>query len=278
MRSSILSALGGNLHAALAVLRSSVELFIYHYWWRNRLEEEKSFHAFYSWLNAEKASPPFKQILTDVYKKLDLPLEAYGKDDIYKGYKKLCSYVHKPTIQESVTRIRRSNSTIVSHDELYYWLNLLLQVQRPLLDLAIAHAPQALFPVAIYRKFGFNIPIGTLFDESNFIPVQEAIGPSKVLAYQEHYKRNRSVKELLHWVNNRTDLSDEEILNTWSDDPINDADLDFSERVFHRATMVKARMRALMVGFVYASMDAELFAVDMENDNERKFKKFKQRN
>jgi len=53
LRECVLSGLNGSYHSSFAVLRSALELFLSHYWWRKRLQGEGSYEEFYRWLFGE---------------------------------------------------------------------------------------------------------------------------------------------------------------------------------------------------------------------------------
>ena len=259
IRSSVLISLGGHAHAGLAILRSALELFVLHYWWQNRANHNTNYRYIYAWLYTEKGTPPFKNIADDVYKDLRLPPSGSGRTELNEVYRKLCSYTHKPTMDECLVRIRGNNIPQPSLNELIYWLQVFVPTLNLMLDLAIAYTPQALFPVDICRKFGFNQPIGRLFDESNHIPIREALGIERRDTYRTHYADSESLRKLLDWSNSHPNLTDDQIMESWFLEPIDDAHLDFEQRTFHRTTKLKAWLRALMVGFTYSNTDLKLF-------------------
>lgn len=258
VRSSVLVALGSHVHAGLAVLRSGLELFVFHYWWQNHANHNANFQDIYAWLCGEKNTPPFRNVVDDVYKDLRLPATASGRTELNEVYRQLCSYAHKPVMEECLVKIRGNNMPEPSLNELVYWLKLFVPTLNLMLDLAIANAPQALFPVDVCRKFGFNGPLGRLFDESNHIPVREALGVERRDTYRAHYGDSESLRALLDRFNARPNLTDAQIMESWPLEPIDDAHLGFEERTFHRETQMKARLRALMVGFTYSNPDLEL--------------------
>jgi hypothetical protein len=135
-----------------------------------------------------------------------------------------------------VTTIRGGNIPGISYPEIHYWLSLLDQTQRVLIDIAIGNSPQALFPIEIHRKFGFATPVGALFDHSNFIPLSEALGDSVVAAYRKHYEGRNPPADTLRWANSRDDLTDEQVLKSWpKESEPNDANKPFEVRVFERS-------------------------------------------
>jgi hypothetical protein len=259
LRQAVLTGLNGQTHASLAILRSTLENFVFHYWWRSVLLKERTFEAYYAWLRGEPPKikmPPFARVIADTFARLDLPRDAIDLGAFRAIYAQLCSYVHKPLMAESLTTIRGGNIPGVSQEEILYWLGLMNRTQRALLDLGIGHAPQALFPIEIHRKFGFSTPVGALFDHSNFIPLSEALGADATLNYQKHYESRNPPGETLRWAASHPDLTDEEILNSWAgrQEP-DDADEPFDLKVFHRRTQQKAETRAELFVFSNADID-----------------------
>ena len=137
-----------------------------------------------------------------------------------------------------------------------YWVDLINQTQKALLEIAIGHAPQALFPIDVHRKFGFDTPVGALFDHSNFIPLQEALGEELVSRYRKHYETKDPPASALEWARSRPDLSDQEILDSWSDDIApSETNKSFEQRVFHLCALNKAKTCGLL--FVFSNADIE---------------------
>ena len=57
LREPVITGVNGQVHASLAVLRSALELFYFHYWWKRRLFFEPSYEPFYDWLLTGKGDP-----------------------------------------------------------------------------------------------------------------------------------------------------------------------------------------------------------------------------
>lgn len=259
LRQAVLTGLNGQTHASFAVLRSALENFLFHYWWRSLKSKTRTFEAYYSWLRGERGKmkvPPFARVIADTFNRLDLPPEATNLDSFNGVYSQLCSYAHKPLLAESLTTIRRGNLAGISPAETEYWLNLVNRTHRAMLDIAIGQAPQALFPIEIHRKFGFHTPVGALFDHSNFIPLKEALGAQLVSIYREHYEVRNPPEETLRWAESQTDLTDVEIFESWMGKPEpDDAHEPFEQRIFHRCTQIKAETRAQLFAFANAAIE-----------------------
>ena len=259
LRQAVLTGLNGQTHTALGTLRSALEHLLFHYWWRARLLKEQTFESYYAWLRNEAQKikdTSFSQVIADAFKQIDLPPEATDEKSLRSLYKQLCSYVHKPLLSQSLTTIRGGNIPGISLPEISYWVSLLDRTQRVLLDIAVGNAPQALFPVEIHRKFGFSTPVGALFDHSNFIPLNEALGDNLITTYRKHYKTRNPPADTLLWAESHKDLTDEEIFSSWTGktEP-DDANLPVDLRMFQRCTQLKAETRAELFIFSNGNID-----------------------
>lgn len=259
LRQAILTGLNGQTYASFAILRSALENFIFHYWWRSLNMNEPTFEKYYCWLENRPQAfriPPFARVMEQTLPPLDLPVGAVDLPTLKSVYVQLCSYAHKPLLAEALTTIRGGNVRGISVAEIEYWLDLMNRTQRVLVDVAIGSAPQALFPIEVHRKFGFNTPVGGFFDNSNFIPLLQALGKNVMNTYRTHFENKEPPAESLRWAQSHRDLSDDEILATW-DGPsqIDDNDKPIEQRLFTRCTHNKAHMRAQLFVFANADMD-----------------------
>lgn len=143
--------------------------------------------------------------MNEVLTSLNLPVGAVDLPTLKSVYAQLCSYVHKPLLAEALTTIRGGNVRGISIAEIEYWLDLMNRTQRVLLNIAIGYAPQALFPIEVHRKFGFNTPVGGFFDNSNFIPLQQALGEGVVNTYRTHFEGREPPAESLRWAQSHRD-------------------------------------------------------------------------
>jgi len=248
-RESILCGLGGLFHASFSVLRSAVELLVFHYWWREKLRDQDDYEPFYKWLRGERKAPPFANVVKTLCRGKEHLLESSERTRIEAIYDVLCSYSHKPVLQESITALRGGNEAQVSLTALSYWLKVSGNVQQALLHLAVSMDPHALFPVDAYRKFGFNGPIGSFLDKYSFLALRKALGEETLGALQEYYEEDCRLR--FEWLGGFPDLSDEQILSLWDGEPIDDENRPFEERLLRRAVIHKGRVRALGIAFGY---------------------------
>lgn len=251
LRQVVTCGLNGQVHASLAALRSSLEALVYHYWWKRKLFGADDYQEFYDWLFGKGQGANFTRVRTDTLNDLERPPRAFIFDELDKVYAKLCCYAHKALIDETVVKIRGGNVPQPSDEEIVYWLSLLQTAQRCMLDIAVLSTPQAVFPVALYRKFGFNPPVGIFFDHWSGYAVEKALGDATYSAYRKHFRNLDPPRIQLEWYESHPDLTDEEVLATWQEETPDDDKTDFEERLLRRAAVMKAKMRALLWGFSY---------------------------
>jgi hypothetical protein len=266
LRESIIAGLNGLYHSAFSMLRVALETSLYHYWWKKYLLKQETFQEYYNWLLGKCGCPPFSNIISDIYKWVDMPHSAFAEKKLRKLYRVLCAYAHKPLLSESLTILKDGNIPGTSIQLIQYWLDLLNKVQRCILDISIGYNPQVLFPVDINRKFGFNPPVGIFFDEYNFIPLKIALGKKHIKEYQNYFRNNKDIVKLMEWFNSMKDLSDEEILLQYKGKNIKDKNLNNKEKILLGWIEEKAKLRVLSMAFAYNLIN---HAIDTNKSNNK---------
>ena len=121
-----------------------------------------------------------------------------------------------------------------------------------MVDIAVLSSPLALFPVNLYRKFGFNPPLGVFLDLSGGYAVEKALGEQAFRAYREHFENLDPPAGQMAWYNGFPDLNDEEVLATWKEEvPHERTDYGVENKITARARTMKAKMRAFLWGVSY---------------------------
>jgi len=258
LREAVITALSAQFTASFAVLRTALQQFMNHYWWKQRLLGAEDYGEYYRWLLGKAKTNRFQTILNENYSDLNLPAESLDKDDLNDLYRQLCSYAHTPTLHESVSLASGSPRRRDIAEPLEAWLMMSNRIQQCLLDFMIASNPQAVFPVNLPRKFGFNPPLGALFDESNVVPLRQALGIDKFRSYRDHYEADEQVRTMLEWYNSFDDLSDTEILMTWTEKELNDEDKPTDQRINSRLARMKVGARMAQRALTYGSSDREI--------------------
>ncbi len=90
-------------------LRSVLEMILLHCWWQKRIERKGSFEQFYDWLEGRRSQPKFRDIVANNLEWLEIPAAAVAAENVRRTYNQLCSYVHAPIREESVTMLNQGN-------------------------------------------------------------------------------------------------------------------------------------------------------------------------
>ena len=135
---------------------------------------------------------------------------------------------------------------------LRHWLTLARDALRIALEQLVHLHPQCLFPVDIYRKFGFNPPVGLYFDRFNFVPLEAVFGGTLIDFWRTRLRDHTLVDGAMNFYNSRPDLTDEQILQTRD----NIERFDGAGRETKDPVLLwfkaKAQMRALSMGLTYS--------------------------
>lgn len=254
LRESVLAGLSGLYHSSLAVLRSSLEMFVFHAWWQLTLEGEPSHEKYFAWLEGLGQSPPFKHALQDVIAKAKPPNCAEGYKTMYSLYQHLCSYAHKPLLAESISQLRGTNKAVASEAALAFWIKILREVSLAVVHMLVFCNPPCVFEAPIAAKFGFNPPVGLLFDESNVRVLEKAIGLETLESFRRAFRSDETVISLQESVDARPDLTHEQILKTWDKDKDVHGEAQCrsdEERLILRLSILKAELRVMNWMFAY---------------------------
>lgn len=248
---AVLSGVNGCVHASLATLRAVFEIFALHCHWKERRRNAETYDEFYAWISGVAKAPGFTSVIRSCYP-ASLPPGAVNEDDARSLYHKLCAYVHKPTLGESITTIRGGNSTGVSDPLLEYWLGTLVELQRHLIELLVRSSPAALFPIDVTRKFGFNPPMGLFFDPQSFAILEKALGKELIAAYRSWSEVDGAPPPEIQWARDRPDLTDAKILKSWHDSTTPRLEGKTKAEKFERGRMMlKAKTRVISQSLAY---------------------------
>ena len=256
LRESAVTSFNGSTRASLSILRSSLEMFLLHCWWQERLFLEETFEPFYEWLDGKKNSPPFRSVIQDNFRSFGLPRSDLSLVKVYETYRQLCSYAHAPLLKESVTTIGQGNRPIVSRSALLHWIEITQITLRIVLEHLIFHKPQSLFPVDVNKKFGFSPPVGMFFDRLNFVPLRAALGEELVEIYRAAAKPTQILQDVMNFYESQADLTTEQILQMWDKNDERDFGEDVPKDIEGRWILVKARMRTLSLAFSYGAIES----------------------
>ena len=244
-----------NFLAAFTLLRPFMELAILHLYWFMRCEET-GYHPYYQWLNGTKEKPPYKHMFDYVFENLstrdyvDSKRVSHLREILQKIYRMLCAYNHTPKIEESLVTLSGGQYRLSLFAFFYFlfWANMLL---RQLVYLYILVYPMSLFPVEGYKKWGFGGPVGIFIDPVNFAYLRSFLGEENLSRLQEQLEAFPQVQDLVDDFEQRPDLSEEEIEESWQkfESSLN-SETDLSD-IIVRLARAKATMRAISWGLNY---------------------------
>ena len=252
LREATVGMLNGSPRASTGLLRSVLEMLLLHCWWQKRIERKGSSEQFYDWLEGRRRKPKFQDMVANNFEWLEIPADAAATDSVQRTYDRLCSYVHAPIREESVTMLNRGNVGQAGVGVLRHWLVLARDALRVALE-QLAHLyPQCLFPVDINRKFGFTPPVGMYFDRFNFVPLEAVFGPARIEAWRTRLRDHAIVEGAMNFYDSRPDLTDAQILQSWDDmEGPDSADRETDDLVV-LWFKVKAKMRVLSMVLTYS--------------------------
>lgn len=253
LREATIGTLNGSPRASTGLLRSVLEMIFLHCWWQKRIERKCSSEQFYDWLEGRGSKKPrFRDMVTNNFEWLEIPAEPTAKDDVLRTYDRLCSYVHAPIREESVTILNRGNVDETGTGVLRHWLVLARDVLRFGLEQLVHLYPQCLFPVDVIRKFGFNPPVGVYFDRFNFVPLEVVFGADFIDSRRARLHDHTLVEVAKDLYESRPDLTDEQVLQTWKRaEGADDADRETDDPVL-LWFKAKAQMRMASMIFTYS--------------------------
>ena len=252
LREATVGMLNGSPRASIGLLRSVLEMLLLHCWWQQRIEKKGSSGEFYDWLEGRRPKPRFRDMVANNFEWLGMTADAAARDGVQRTWDQLCSYVHAPVREESVTMLNRGNIDQAGIRVLRHWLVLARDALRIGLEQLVHLHPQCLFPVDVIRKFGFNPPVGMYFDRFNFVPLKTVFGEARIEVYRSRLRDRPPVESAMSFHEARPDLTAEQILETRDDvEEREGADRETEDPVilgFRR----KAEMRVLAMALTYS--------------------------
>lgn len=253
LREATVGILNGSPRASTGLLRSVLEMILLHCWWQKRIERKRSSEQFYDWLEGRGSiKPKFRDMVSNNFEWLEIPAGPTARDDIQRTYDQLCSYVHAPIREESITILNRGNVDETGTGVLRHWLVLARDALRIALEQLVHLYPQCLFPVDLIRKFGFNPPVGMYFDRFNFVPLEAVFDAAFIESRRARLHGHTMVEGAMNFYESYPDLTDEQVLQTWKGvEGSDDADRETDDPVV-LWFKVKAHMRVMSMVLTYS--------------------------
>lgn len=262
LREAYICGINGCFSASFACLRSSLELTLLHCYWKNK-QINFGLNKFYKWIDGKKEKPTFSQLLSSFQQNYIFPKEWNIISKVREFYKKMCSYSHAPIINESITRMKGTNRSVIATNVLDYWIDLFTSGVDLILHLLIVTYPMCLFPVDITKKFGFHGPVGIFFDRYNSLPLKRYLSNKTYENYRNVFKESEDVINYMDFYNSQKDLSIEEVLNSWKNsekkllnknikENLDGIDSFDNAKLIKLITIAKAKNRAFAISFAYS--------------------------
>ena len=243
LREATLCMLNASPRAATGLLRSVMEMLLLHCRWQAHIRRTGNSAQFYNWLEGRTEQPKFKDTVRNNLEWLGIPGGKEAAEPIHRTYKRLCSFVHAPIREASVTILNRGNVGYVGVEVLHGSLSLARDMLGIVLEHLVYLHPLCLFPVDINRKFGFNPPVGMYFDRFNFVPLIAVFGKVRIETYRARLKDHKLVEDAMAFYESRPDLTREQVLESFNvateTQTLDGAEDDMVGRWF----LVKAEMR-----------------------------------
>lgn len=134
----------------------------------------------------------------------------------------------------------------VSLHNVVYYLHLLDVLLTQLVYAFVLSYPMMVFPFDVYRKYGFNGPIGLFVDSCTSGIVQHFLGEQNVHALQQQLRPDPEVKSFLTQIEEMTDLTDDELEVDWAQWKSHSKfEGEVPNRLADRITLAKAHSRSL---------------------------------
>lgn len=132
---------------------------------------------------------------------------------ILKGISNTSSHAYKPI---DSNRGEGSLHHQYSIDSLYFWLELNSTINVVLWSYYIVH-PTLFNPKDVYKKFGFNYPMGAFISAYQYSAIKNSLSEDDLKLFRNYALNSDKIKDLNFFYDSQEDLSDDEIWETWTD-------------------------------------------------------------
>lgn len=211
---SFLAGLNGLYVASSALLRVFLEFSVYqNYYYRlgNKTGNHRALATtlkkghYPAWNTALKGCLPLAKFCGSITTRLEKHRQALSEST---------QHVYGP---QSSSRSHRSDDTGHSAEGIFFWLKIDYIISAALW-IYYANFPCLFFPVDIFRKFGFNAPVGLFAGPQLAHDVQKTLSETDFAKFKAFAVSNSDFKQALSWCESQPDLSDEEIWETWNEE------------------------------------------------------------
>jgi hypothetical protein len=219
LRESVRSWLDGNILGALVLLRPFAELSLLDAYWNLKFDSgaEEEFHR---WFNTGNGKPhPFGNLVKLLLS--NLPGAECASDEkkkivtsvLLNFWRAWSAFNHTPLVKESTVTQNRGTERL-SWDSIFLYVFQLDMLLQQLIYIYVMAYPLSLFPVDVYRKFGFSGPVGVFFDPNNGAHLSSYLGGTNWNKMRSEFILIEDVVKALDWFEKLPSKSDQEILLT----------------------------------------------------------------
>lgn len=202
------------LSAAEHLLRTFVEFNIKQCYFDFACREQNSFKPLIEYFKTGISKSP-----------LSMAHEFLPQDDISKPIKKRIQTLLKTLSIKSSHAYKpidslRGNGKLsheYSIDTIVFWMSLNDSLTT-VLWFYFSTKPALFNPKDVTRKFGFSPPVGIFISDMQYQAIVNSLSESDLNTFLSHAKKTNEFKAYEDFYNSQSDLSDEEIMQTWDED------------------------------------------------------------
>ncbi|MBD3637415.1 MAG: hypothetical protein HUJ25_08690 [Crocinitomicaceae bacterium] len=202
------------LSASQHLLRTFIEFNIKQNYYQHLCRINDSFAPLKEYL--ESGNSPSSQTMANKFlpnDKISQPLKKKIQL-ILANLSKTSSHAYKPL--DSI----RGNGKLqheYSMDSMFFWITLNHVINITLWSYYLVF-PALFQPKNVVKKFGYNFPIGVFITDFQFTSIKNSLEQEDFKKFQEFSLNSQEMKDLNNFYEQREDLSDEEIRNTWKEE------------------------------------------------------------
>lgn len=196
---------------AISALRNLLELGLLSVYWDI---EGQSHIEIQEWLKSLEHTPFRKRVL----KKLKTHPNIQRFDDKHKVFEKtstlfkqLSNFTHTKGMHYSNRQLRNSNVNTFNEQSLRIWVQFLNEVVKIVATFHILIYPVGLLYTPLDEKFGLNGPAGGFLRPDQMESIRKFLQGSGIDTLQEISDTCPEAKSLAAWVNERPDITEEEL-------------------------------------------------------------------
>lgn len=244
---SILCLLNGLYAASVALLRPFVEFSILQTYVYRRLRDQRDYAELEQYFKTGRV-PSWHRLL-----KYAVSTDELGKlirsrlQSTLQALSESASHAYRPGFSPKSLGAVRPYPTFAG---VFSWMTL-HSVLQPILWTYCLNFPALMCPVDIVRRFAFNPPVGLMIDPQAAAVVRRALGATDAARFKEHALATDHVRSVLEFYNSYPDMSDDDILGSWTAD---DGPRPDSVLAGHIATL--ARLRGIRELMAWSEADA----------------------